>query len=61
MSEWGELKEQVIKTKYKLYNGQTGKYVCDKNGDVRIFDTKEEIVAYIQHNHLSNVYEIKQA
>ena len=60
MTEWENCIKQIERTKYKLYNGQTGKYVCDANGEIKIFDTKEEVVAYIHHNRLSMVYEIKE-
>lgn len=60
MNEWEELKDKVKRTKYKIYNGQTGKYVCGNDDEIKIFDTKEEVVAYIQQNHLSNIYEIKE-
>lgn len=60
MNEWEELKDKVKRTKYKIYNGQTGKYVCGNDGEIKIFDTKEEVVVYIQQNHLSNIYEIKE-
>lgn len=58
--EWNDLAEEVKGIRYKLYNGQTGQYVCDINGKIKIFDTKEEVVAYIKYNHLSTVYEIKE-
>lgn len=60
--EWQELKDQIKemkKLKFKIYNGQTGKYVCNRYDQIRIFDTKEEAVAYIRYNNLSNVYEIR--
>lgn len=60
MTEWENCIKQIERTKYKLYNGQTGRYVCDANGRIKIFDTKEEVVTYIHHNRLSTVYEIKE-
>ena len=60
MTGWDNCIKQIERIRYKLYNGQTGKYVCGNDGEIKIFDTKEEVVAYIQQNHLSNIYEIKE-
>lgn len=61
--EWNELRDKanaIRKIGYAIYNGSTGKYLCDMFGYVKVFNSSEDAKLYIQSKKLSNAFEIKE-
>ena len=59
MAKWDELKEQykVMKGQtYVIRNGSTGKFICDSQGEKKIFYDIGEAKNYIRLHNLSSLY-----
>ena len=59
--EWNEMKDkanELRKIKYAIKNGNTGKYLCDIFGEVKVFDNPEDAKLYIQTKKLSSNFEL---
>lgn len=62
---WDKLKEILVERdkqvrQYKILNTQTGTYICETSGAIKIFKSKLEANGFIETNRLSSVYEIEE-
>lgn len=56
---WDGLKEQYKAMKgqtYVIRNGSTGRFICNKEGNKKIFYSLDEAKVYIRTHYLSSIY-----